>query len=320
MRNDNYGSILRRMLVLFVCLLFLPCAALADFTVYFLDVGQGDCAIIECDGDAMIIDGGLPGQSSKVYSFIRNDLHYNQFLYVVATHPDNDHIGGLPAVFNAVKDDQKKIKYVFSPIKESDAPRFVDLKNKVDESHLKIKTPYDEEEYDLGSAKVTFYNCGREKKGVVRTTTDWFKSIFNRDDPEEDETNNNMSLVVKITYGETSFLFAGDIETEAESDLLNAGIGLKADVIKIAHHGSTSSSSIDFLSAVSPKYAVISCGKGNRYGHPEQRTLDELKQQNIELFRTDLQGTITCRSDGHSVSFETKETAQSDLFIAPEKK
>lgn len=129
---------MRRVMALVLCILLIPCAALSELSIYFLDVGQGDCAIIECDGDAMIIDGGLPGQSSKVYSFIRNDLHYNQFLYVVATHPDNDHIGGLPAVFNAVKDSQKKVKYVFSPIKVLDTPRFVDLKNKVEENDLKI--------------------------------------------------------------------------------------------------------------------------------------------------------------------------------------
>ena len=310
---------MKRMVFLVVCILLIPCAALADLTVYFLDVGQGDCAIIECDGDAMIIDGGLPGQSSKVYSFIKNDLHYNQFLYVVATHPDNDHIGGLPAVFNAVKDGQKKVKYLYSPVKESDASRFGDLKNKAEENHLKIKVPYDEEEVDLGTAKVTFYNCSREKKNIAHAATDWIKSIFRRDDPEEDEDNNNMSLVIKIQYGETVFLFAGDIETEAEADLKSLGDKLKADVIKVAHHGSNSSSSIDFLTMVNPKYAVISCGQGNRYGHPNQETLDELKQENIELYRTDLQGTITCQSDGHTIIFRTEKSTSNDMFKAPEK-
>ena len=310
---------MKKMLLLIICFLLIPCASFADLTVYFLDVGQGDCAIIECDGDAMIIDGGLPGQSSKVYSFIKNDLHYNQFLYVVATHPDNDHIGGLPAVFNAVKDDQKKVRYLYSPVKESEAQRFGDLKNKADENNLKIRVPYDEETVDLGSAKVTFYNCGREKKGIVHATTDWFKSIFNRDDPEEDEDNNNMSLVVKIQYGETVFLFAGDIETEAEADLISSGYELGADVLKVAHHGSNSSSSIDFLSKVNPKYAIISCGSGNRYGHPNQETLNELRQKNTELYRTDLQGTITCHSDGRTVTFETEKSANSDMFMAPEK-
>ena len=305
--------------ILLILFLLIPWAALADLTVYFLDVGQGDCAIIECDGDAMIIDGGLPGQSNKVYSFIRNDLHYSQFLYVVATHPDNDHIGGLPSVFNAVKDDQKKVKYLYSPVKESDASRFGDLKNKAEENHLKIRVPYDEEELDLGSAKVTFYNCSREKKNLAHVTTDWIKSIFQRDDPEEDEGNNNMSLVVKIQYGETVFLFAGDIETEAEADLKSLGEKLQADVIKIAHHGSNSSSSTDFLTMVNPKYAVISCGQGNRYGHPNQETLNELKQKDIELYRTDMQGTIICHSDGHTITFEPKKTANGDLFTAPEK-
>ena len=305
--------------MLLILFLLIPCAALADLTVYFLDVGQGDCAIIECDEDAMIIDGGLPGQSNKVYSFIRNDLHYSQFLYIVATHPDNDHIGGLPAVFNAVKDDQKKVKYLYSPVKESEASRFGDLKNKAEENHLRIKVPYDEEELDLGSARITLYNCSREKKNIAHATTDWIKSIFHRDDPEEDEDNNNMSLVVKIQYGETTFLFAGDIETEAEADLKSLGDKLNADVIKVAHHGSNSSSSTDFLAMVNPKYAVISCGQGNLYGHPNQETLNKLKQKDIELYRTDMQGTITCHSDGHTITFESEKTANGDLFTAPEK-
>lgn len=309
---------MRRMIFLIVCILLIPCVALADLTVYFLDVGQGDCAIVECDGEAMIIDGGLPGQSQKVYSFIKDELHFNTFLCVVATHPDNDHIGGLPAAFRAVKDSGKFVKYIYSPVKEYESQRFTDLKNAVSEAKLKIKVPTDGQEMDLGKAKVTFYNC-EAKKSVARAAADWLTSWLRRDDPEENEDNNNMSLVVKIEYGETSFLFVGDIENETEKDLVNSlGDKLRANVLKVAHHGSNSSSSIDFLTKVDPTYAIISCGTGNKYKHPNQETLNELQQKNVTLYRTDLQGDITCSSDGKTITFTTKTKTQEDLFKAPQ--
>lgn len=313
---------MKKLFILILCVLLIPCAALAELTVYFLDVGQGDCAIIECDGEAMIIDGGLPGQSSKVYSFIESkSAIFTSFEFMIATHPDNDHIGGLPAAIQAAaKNLKKKVNTIYSPVKEHDSPRFADLQKLADENHAKIKIPYDKDTINLGKAKVTFYNCSHEKKNVVRSAFDWVKSRFRRDDPEEDKENNDMSLVVKIVYGDTSFLFTGDIETDAESRLLSNGIDLNADVLKIAHHGSSSSSSSSFLEKVNPKYAVISCGKGNRYKHPHQQTLDELKNRSIDLYRTDLQGMITCHSDGHHVTFETEKKANSSLlFTSPEK-
>lgn len=312
---------MRKRLLILVCLLLFPCIALADLTIYFLDVQQGDSAVVVCDGEAMIIDGGLPGQSSKVYSFLTKDLHYDRFLYMVATHPDNDHIGGLPAVFQAAKDAGKSVRYVFSPIKEYNSPRFSDLIKKAQEQHLKIKVPYDGDEVPLGTATVTFYNCGSDKKSIGQSIQNWVSSLFNRDDPEENKEANDMSLVVKITYGENTILFTGDIEEEAEKRLIGQNYDIHADVLKVAHHGSSSSSSLDFLSRVNPKYAVISCGKNNRYGHPEQQTLDQFKQSNVQLYRTDLEGTITCRCDGHSIVFETERTTNSnEIFKAPAKK
>ena len=313
---------MKKLFFLILCVLLIPCVALAELTVYFLDVGQGDCAIIECDGEAMIIDGGLPGQSSKVYSFIESKKAiFTSFEFMIATHPDNDHIGGLPAAIQAAaRNIKKKVNTIYSPVKEHDSPRFADLQKLADENHAKIKIPYDKDTINLGKAKVTFYNCNHEKKNVVRSAFDWVKSQFRRDDPEEDKQNNDMSLVVKIVYGDTSFLFTGDIETDAEGRLLSTDIDLNADVLKVAHHGSSSSSSPSFLEKVNPKHAVISCGKGNRYRHPHQQTLDELKNRSVDLYRTDLQGMITCHSDGHDVTFETEKTVSSNLlFISPEK-
>ena len=310
---------MRKIVALVLVLVLIPCIALADLTVYFLDVGQGDCAIIECDGKAMIIDGGLPGKSDHVYDFFTKHLAYEELLYMVATHPDNDHIGGLPGALNAAKKLNKTFKYIYSPVKEYDSVRFDDLRNAAKEQHLKIQIPYDEQTYELGHATVRFYNCGREKKNVVRRVIDRVKEWFLRDNPEEDQENNNMSLVVKITYGETAFLFTGDIEADAESSLINSSYDLHADVLKIPHHGSVKSSSSAFLEKVSPKYAVISCGEGNKFKHPDQRALDDIRRQDseIKLYRTDLQGRITFRSDGHTITVNTERTAQSDLFTAP---
>ena len=313
------SKIMRKIIVFIIVLLLIPFTAIADLTVYFLDVGQGDCAIIECDGEVMIIDGGLPGQPDKLFNFIDKDLRYDRIAYMVATHPDNDHIGGLPDVFEAAKKAGKKVMHLYSPVKDYDSPEFLALEKKANENNVRIKVPYDDQKEYLGSATIIFYNCGHERKGVVRSATGWFKSLFIRDEPEEIKENNDMSLVVKLVYKDTSFLFTGDIEKDAEARLISSNIELKSDVIKIAHHGSNSSSSFDFLDKVNPKYAIISCGEGNRYGHPHQETLDELKLQNVELYRTDLQGKITCRSDGHSITFETEKRKKSDVFSAPQK-
>lgn len=303
-----------RLIVLLVCLLLVPCVAFAELTVYFLDVGQGDSAIIVCDGEAMIIDGGLPGKSSVIFSYLKDTLKIDRIVYMVATHPDNDHIGGLQAVFET-----SKVKYLYSPVKEDDSPFFSELADKAEKQGVKIKIPYNKSKESLGKATVSFYNSERKKKNIVRKAIDWFKAKFNRDDPEEFSENNDISLVVKITYGETSFLFTGDIEKEAEDRLISEGIDLKADVLKVAHHGSNTSSSIDFITKVDPDYAIISCGEGNRYRHPNQETLDELKQEDIELYRTDLQGTIVFTSDGHTISVKPDRKATGDVFSAPEK-
>ena len=299
---------------LLVAFLLVPCIAMADLTVCFLDVGQGDCAIIECDGETMIIDGGLPGQSDKIHAVLE-EKHLSRFKYMVATHPDNDHIGGLPAVL-----EYASVEYVFSPVKDDEAPRFQTLKNKIKEKKSKIMIPYNnDQEYFLGDAKIIFFNSGREKKGVTRSVGDWFGSIFAKNKPNEDKANNDISLVVKITYGETSFLFTGDIEKDAERRLLDEGADLHADVLKVAHHGSSSSSTDDFLSSVNPQYAIISCGKG--YGHPNQDTLTKLsKLADLKsLYRTDLQGNITCHSDGKTITFdEPEKKTQEDVFKAPQ--
>ena len=278
---------MKRILLLLMCFLLLPCLALADLTVYYIDVGQGDSALIVCDGDAMIIDGGIPGD--KVYSFIKNH-GITKLEYMISTHPDEDHVGGLAGVLNAVP-----VETIFSPVKEWDTKAFKDFKNYADKQGAPISIPYVGDEYYLGDATFTILSCDYSAK-----------------------IPNEMSICLRIDYGETSFLFTGDVERYALHQLLSLNAPLEATVLKVSHHGSDKSNPEELLRIVKPEYAIISCGKNN-YGHPAQATLNLLKNQDVKLFRTDLQGTITCVSDGKTITFTPEHTAQSDLFVAPTK-
>lgn len=310
---------------LLLVFLLIPCIALADLTVYFLDVGQGDSAIVVCDGEAMIIDGGMPRKSgkiqsvsNKIYAYIKDELHLKQLKYVIATHPDNDHIGGLPAAMQAVD----SVYRVYSPVTEYDSDRFRDLENMAKNKGVKLKRPYDEETMSLGNATITFFNCDA-KQNIVKRVGKGILSLFSSDEPEENEDNNNISLVVRIEYGETSFLFTGDIEKDAEARLIGNRQIQPVNVLKVAHHGSDSSSTQGFLDAVfdgvEKRYAVISCGENKKFNHPTEKTLKALKGMDVELYRTDLQGDIICTSDGKSITFKTESKAQTDVFMAPKK-
>ena len=278
---------MKRILLLLMCFLLFPCFAFADMTVYFIDVGQGDSALIVCEGDAMIIDGGVPG--SKVYSFIK-EHGITKLEYMISTHPDEDHVGGLAGVLNAVP-----VETIFSPVKEWDTKAFKDFKNYADKQGAPISRPYVGDEFYLGGATFKILSCDCSAK-----------------------TPNEMSICLRIEYGETSFLFTGDVEGYALYQLLTLNAPLQANVLKVSHHGSDKSNPEELLRLVKPEYAVISCGKNN-YGHPAETTLNMLKNQDVDLFRTDLQGTITCVSDGKTITITPEHTAQSDLYAAPTK-
>ncbi len=252
-----------------------PVSSNADIEVYFLDVGQGDCAIITADGENMIIDGGPGSQSDKVYSYILNTLKLDGFKYMVATHPHEDHIGGLSAALIAVPVDT-----VLTPVLEWDSKAFRSMMQYADMRECRILVPYDGDMFPLGKGMVTVLLC-------------WPEAV-------EYSSANDMSIVLRIDYGERSFLFTGDAEAYAEYMLVDAG-GIEADVLKVAHHGSSTSCTEEFLSAVKPQYAVISCGKDNIYGHPKQETLDRLTKFNVTVLRTDLLGSVIFSSDGIAI-------------------
>ena len=255
-------------------------SALADIEVHFLNVGQGDAAIVVCDGESMMIDGGQSDKSQFVYSYLRNTLGLDRIDYVIATHPDSDHIGGLSAALNACT-----AGAVFSPTTYNDTKTFQSLLKYTQKQGLDLVVP---------QAGDCFY-LGKAKADIIAPVSEY-----------EDE--NNGSIVLRITYGSISFLFTGDIETAAESDIIRTYGSLQSTVLKISHHGSESSTSNRFLDAVQPQYAVISVGE-NSYGHPADDTLSRILSHGVEIFRTDENGTIICHSDGDTVFFSTEKAA-----------
>jgi len=259
-------------------LLILPATVLADLEVHFLDVGQGDCAIILCDGEAMVIDGGPKSASDKVYSYIRDTLGLKFIDFVVSTHPHVDHVSGLAAVLNAAP-----VESIYSLVMNWESKAFRNMLKYAMKQGAQISVPKDLDYFHVGGAEVTILLCMPEMIKEGRT--------------------NDASIVLRIDYGETSFLFTGDAEEYAEYTLEDYYQSyLKADVLKVAHHGSEYSSNEKFLGLVRPEYAVISVGKKNRYGHPHQETLDRLNAVGAKILRTDELGTIVFRSDGSLLS------------------
>ena len=265
-------------LSLFLIWALIPAQAESSGTglhIYFLDVGQGDAAVILCDGEAMIIDGGESKHSSFIYSFLWNTLELEEVKIMIASHPHADHVGGLAAALNACP-----VGVLYTPVTEYETKTWQSVIKYAEAQGTPILIPEPGEQLALGGATVDIL-------GPI-----WYSNNMN-----------DLSLIVKITYGSTSFLFTGDAEWDEEHDLIEAGIDLSADVLKVAHHGSDTSTSYVFLREVAPTYAVISVSKESQYGHPHSETLNRLEDAGVIVYRTDIQGTIECISDGETISF-----------------
>ena len=251
----------------------------STFSIHFIDVGQADAALIECDGRYMLIDGGNKGDSDVLYTVLKN-AGVQKLDIVVGTHAHEDHIGGLPGAFSYTTAD-----LTLCSVTEYDSDAFRDFKRYADERGGGITVPAVGDSYMLGSAVVSIL-------GVNSAAGD-----------------NNGSIVLLITYGDTKFLFTGDAEREAEQAILASGADLSVDVLKVGHHGSDTSTTYPFLREIMPTYAVISVGKDNAYGHPTDDTLSRLRDADVEVYRTDLQGDIYCASDGTTVTITTERMA-----------
>ena len=252
-----------------------------SFEVHFIDVGQGDCALVLCDGQTMLIDGGEASQSSKVYAYLK-EHGVDHLNFIVASHAHADHVGGLSGALNyAIVD------VALCPVQDYDTKTFQSFVKYLGQQNIAITIPHTGDIYELGSATIQ----------ILAPLRDY-------EDP------NDTSIVIKVIYGETSFFFTGDATRIAEADILGAGYDLSATVLKVGHHGSDTSTSYPFLREIMPKYAIISVGKDNEYGHPTDNTLSRLRDADVQVFRTDQQGTVICVSDGKTVSFEAEKKDQ----------
>lgn len=251
-----------------------------DLKIHFIDVGQADAILIQSNEDNMLIDAGNNADGALVCDYLTQS-GIDALDYVIGTHPHEDHIGGLDTVIRAFD-----IDTVILPEKEHTTQTFEDVLDAIIDKGLSITKPVVGKAFALGSASFT----------IIAPNRDYGDEL------------NNWSVGLKLVNGDTSFVLCGDAESDSESDMLNNGIDLKADVLKIGHHGSSTSTTRQFLDRVSPTYAVICCGKDNSYGHPDAETLDKLN--GIKLFRTDEQGTIIATSDGKTITWSTSPIAR----------
>ena len=236
----------------------------APFEMHFIDVGQALSVLVECDGQFMLYDGGNVDDGSLVVSYLQKQ-GVEELQYVFCSHAHEDHVGGLAAALAYFP-----ANHVYSPVTEASTKCFRDFVKYTQQQGLQVEVPAVGTTWPLGSASVTML-------GPVAQYSD----------------TNDTSIVLRIDYGSTSFLLTGDMEKTAESDLVASGANLKADVLQVGHHGSSTSTGYAFLNAVLPEMGIISCGVNNKYGHPHEETL----------------GTITIGSDGQNYTVGTEHFA-----------
>ncbi len=248
----------------------------SDFTVYYLDVGQSDCSIIVCDDKVMMIDTGTKRRNIKIRGALLA-LGIDQIDYLVVTHPHDDHMGNAADIIK-----KYNVKNIIMPKialdNQVDTLTYNHLINSIAKHDVNPMTANSGNKMNLGSATVEFL------------------APF-----EQYDNLNNMSIVLKVSFGDTSFLFQGDAENTIEKHILSSDIDISADVIKVGHHGSNTSTSDEYLDRVNPSIAVVSCGADNTFKHPNKQTIDTLVNQDIKTYITAYNGNITITSDGKSI-------------------
>lgn len=254
-----------------------PTQEAAALTVHFIDVGQADCALLECGGEYIIIDGGNVEDSSLVVSYLQQQ-GVTKLEAVIATHAHEDHVGGLPGVLAVYE-----TAAVYAPTRTYSSACFDDFLYYSDQQGLEVTIPAPGDVIAFGDATATVL-------GPVKSYAD----------------PNDTSIVLMVQLGDSRFLFTGDMETQAENDMLDywgESFDWSADVLKVGHHGSDTSTGYRFLNAVMPQFGVISVGAGNSYGHPHEVPLSRLRDADVIVYRTDELGSIIAATDGKTVTF-----------------
>ncbi len=255
------------------------------FEVHFIDVGQADCSLIICDDETLLIDGGNVADGKAVTSYLHSE-GITELDYVISTHAHEDHVGGLGEILTEFT----VTEAVFAPEKGADTNCYKDFLSSVAAQELTITIPEAGDEITLGSSTLTF---------ITPLT-------------EEVPGTNNSSLVTRIVYGENSFLFTGDAEREAEKLILESEATISADVLKVGHHGGDTSTTYPFLREIMPQIAVISVGNNNSYGHPTENVLSRLRDADVKVYRTDMQGHIIITSDGENLTVTTERNQNAE--------
>ena len=252
-----------------------PSVAEPGLTVHFLDVQHADSILLACGGEYALVDGGYPESGERIVSYMRQQ-GIKELDLLVGTHPHGDHIGGLPQVLNTFPTETVWTSQL--PYTNDYVSNFT---NAVTRNGADFVQPRPGESFRLGDATIDVI-------GPLNLRY---------------EEANDLSLVLMVTYGDTRFLLTGDMEEVAERELVEAGVDLKADVLKVGHHGSSSSTSYRFLRAVAPTYGVISLADANEYGHPHRDPMSRLMDADVTIYRTDKMYDVVAFSDGETISF-----------------
>ena len=248
-----------------------------DFKIYYIDVGEADCTLIKNNNEYALIDAGNNQDGLKLVEYFKS-LGITKFKYVIGTHLHEDHIGGMDYIIKNFD-----IEHYYMPDVTSEYMTFTEVVDSLKEKDVKWEVPEIDSTFNIGEAKFTVL---------------WIS--------KDEEEINDTSIVLKLDFKNTSYLFTGDATKNVELKILEKDI--KSDVLKVSHHGSSDASSAQFLKLVEPKYAIISVAKINDYHHPHDITLKKINELNIKTYRTDKDGTIVVSSDGENYYFETIKT------------